>query len=54
MHALGFAVHFSPEPVDVVGVVAGVLLFGTGAAIGRNFPGTEMIALGRNGKDQPN
>lgn len=51
LHALGFGMHFSPRPVYLVGVTVGGLLFGTGAAIGGYFPGTEMIALGEGRRE---
>ncbi len=51
LHAVGFGMHFSPRPVYLVGVTLGGLLFGTGAAIGGYFPGTEMIALGEGRRE---
>lgn len=51
LYAMGFAMHFSPRPVYLVGVTIGGLLFGLGAAISGYFPGTEMIALGEGRRE---
>lgn len=51
LYAMGFAMHFSPRPVYLVGVTVGGLLFGAGAAISGYFPGTEMIALGEGRRE---
>lgn len=51
LYAMGFAMHFSPRPVYLVGVTVGGLLFGVGAAISGYFPGTEMIALGEGRRE---
>jgi uncharacterized membrane protein YedE/YeeE len=51
LYAMGFAMHFSPRPVYLVGVTVGGLLFGIGAAISGYFPGTEMIALGEGRRE---
>lgn len=39
LYAMGFAMHFSPRPVYLVGVTVGGLLPGVGAAISGYFPG---------------
>ncbi len=51
LHALGVPMHFAPKPLYVFGVIAGGVLFGTGAAISGYFPGTALIALGEGRRD---
>lgn len=51
MYALGFAMHFSPKPVYVYGVVLGGLLFGAGMAVGGYVPGSELMGLGEGRRD---
>lgn len=51
LHALGVAMHFSPKPTYVFGVLLGGALFGVGAAISGYFPGTILIALGEGRRD---
>ncbi|GAS95840.1 transporter [Mycolicibacterium canariasense] len=51
LHALGVPMHFAPKPLFVFGIIAGGVLFGTGAAISGYFPGTALIALGEGRRD---
>lgn len=51
LYALGFAMHFSPKPVYVYGVVIGGLLFGAGMAVGGYVPGSELMGLGEGRRD---
>lgn len=51
LHASGVAMHFSPKPTYIYGVVLGGILFGVGLALSGYLPGTALMAIGEGRRD---
>ncbi|WP_353618557.1 YeeE/YedE thiosulfate transporter family protein [Arthrobacter sp. SLBN-53] len=51
LHASGLAMHFSPKPTYIYGVVLGGILFGVGLALSGYLPGTALMAIGEGRRD---
>lgn len=51
LHASGVAMHFSPKPSYIYGVVLGGILFGVGLALSGYLPGTALMAIGEGRRD---
>ncbi|WP_241473433.1 YeeE/YedE thiosulfate transporter family protein [Mycolicibacterium neoaurum] len=51
LYASGVAMHFSPKPTYIYGVVLGGILFGVGLALSGYLPGTALMAIGEGRRD---